>query len=521
MVNRRRRAARADAAVVVTLSGIGAGCGGEGGTGDVARRPEVVPATLGASNDPPNIVFITTDDQTVDHLRVMSRTREWLEEGGLRFDRMIASYPLCCPARATWLTGQYAQNHGVLWNTPPDGGFATFAGDQDRTLVTALQAAGYRTSFVGKYLNGFGQDPEQLVTPPGWDSFIANVSPTQSLYYDYTLLENGQLVDYGSDPDDYITDVLTEQALAQLDAGLGSGQPLFLWVSYTAPHNNGGRSFEDPTPLRIQQDVFNERDSVPVAAPRHQAAFATETLPDPPSFAEADVDDKPRDIRTPPITTEERTALVTNYQAELATLLAVDEGVDRLMQALDEAGALDDTYVVFTSDNGYQHGEHGLVEGKYFPYEESLVVPLLVRGPGVRVGEVEDAVVADIDLVPTLVELAAADPPRPVDGQSLAGALAAPDTLGRRAILLEGYAPADVDSAYVGVHTGTTVYVEYETGGVELYDLTTDPFQLENLAGLPEHRRLEATMRRYLHELRGCAGTACRVVPADARDGGG
>src|SRR3954447_5561267 len=198
----------------------------------VSRAPEA-----GAAAAQPNFVVLMTDDQTVGELSVMKQTQRRIESQGVSFDRFITSFPLCCPSRTTFLTGQYSHNHGVLGNGTPIGGYPAF--DKQNTLASWLQDAGYHTIQIGKFLNGYPRPTNRTEVPPGWDEWYACLDSSENNYFNYTLNENGTLVHYGNAAGDYKTDVYAGKALTAIsDRGaLGTaGQPFFMFLAFTAPH---------------------------------------------------------------------------------------------------------------------------------------------------------------------------------------------------------------------------------------------------------------------------------------------
>ena len=271
----------------------------------------------------PNIVVIMTDDQTVESIRVMKNVKRLLVAQGTTFDNSFASFPLCCPSRATFLTGQYAHNHGVLSNKPPYGGY--YALDNENTLPVWLERAGYETILVGKYLNGYG-DLDKHEIPPGWTEWHGAVNNSAYQFYGYTVNENGMLVKYGRDPASYQTDVYADKAVEIVRRRAAERKPFFLWLSFLAPHVGG-----PPTPGRSALTTL--------PAPRHLGRFAASPLPTPPSFNEADVSDKPGSIRIrPPLSHQQVAAITERYQLRLESLLAVDEAVGRIVACAREEG---------------------------------------------------------------------------------------------------------------------------------------------------------------------------------------
>jgi len=472
----------------------------------------VAPPAVGASGDEPrpNVVVVMTDDQTQASLEKMGTVGAELVQRGATFANSFTNWPLCCPSRATFYTGQYAHNHGVLGNSPPDGGFGRF--DDSNALPLWLQTAGYRTIHVGKYLNGYGEaETDPAYVPPGWNEWYAATSGSTQSVYDYTLNQNGSLVGYGSAATDFKQDMFTNLAVDAINRNAPGG-PFFLGVMYTAPHSGG------PNPNR--QPPFN-CGATGKPAPRHATAFDSQPLPLPPSYSEADVSDKPAAIQgLPAITAEETSAIQRKYRCRLESLLSVDEGVGRIIDALEAAGELDRTLLVFTSDNGFFHGEHRVQTGKNRVYEEAARVPLVIRGPDVPEGVTIDDLAVNADLAPTILEATGATTGRTVDGRSLLPFAAHPDRYHGRELLLEkgNVLDADDDGApqsgeFAAIRTSRYVYVQNATGEVELYDLLADPFQLTNQAANAAFDAVEASLVERLASLRGCAGDSCRKKP--------
>jgi N-acetylglucosamine-6-sulfatase len=453
----------------------------------------------------PNVVVVMTDDQTAAAISVMPRTLGLIGGQGATFEHSFANFPLCCPSRATFLTGQYAHNHRVLNNIPPQGGFDVLKGDE--TLPVWLQRSGYYTGLVGKYLNGY--ETSAVGVPPGYDEWHGQ--KTQNAYYGYDLLEDGQLVRYG-DPDEdptdpahpetYSSDVYTEKAVEFIGRRAPVDQPYFLWVAYNAPHTG----IPDPPPGQLDRCRGNVKP-----AARHIGAFEDLPLPTPPSFNEADVSDKPHAIRAlPPLDGFEIDQDHNLYRCELESLLAVDEGVQRIVDALAASGELDSTLLIFTSDNGMMHGEHRIPFGKNLPYEESARVPLLIRGPGIPAGVTVRDLVANVDLAPTILDASGAHPRLPEDGRSLLPLTRRPGNWSGRELAIEG-------NRYRGVRTARYLYVHWirgpDHGATELYDLERDPYQLQNLHHEPGSRKVEHALAKRLRAVERCAGEECLTEP--------
>ncbi len=441
-----------------------------------------------------------TDDQTVESLRVLANVRRLVADEGVTFDSSFVSFSLCCPSRATFLTGQYAHNHGVLGNRPPEGGYYKL--DNTNTLPVWLQHAGYYTAHVGKYLNSYGYF-NPLEIPPGWSEWHGAIDPSAYSYFGYTLNEGGRLVSYGSDPPSYQTDVYAWKAADIVKRRAAEAAPYFLWVGFLAPHAASPEGEPPPPGFPF---------GLPLPAPRHQGTLDLEPLPTPPSFNEVDVSEKPTVIRTTPLMDDRLIHQVEqNYRRRLESLLAVDEAVAVILQAVEDSGEAANTLVVFTSDNGYLQGEHRVPNGKVLPYEPSIRVPLLMRGPGVPAGRHLSQVVWNGDLAPTILALAGATPGRTLDGESLVPLFSDPGLEWGRDLLLES--GSDPLKSFAGLRTASFKYVLYANGEEELYDLARDPDELQSVASDPAYAAVKQELARRLATLRACAGEACRPGP--------
>ena len=465
-----------------------------------------------AADEQPNFILITTDDLEVRSVAEMRATQRLLGGEGISFENSFVSFPLCCPSRATGLTGQYAHNHHVRHNTPPTGSFLRF--DSSNTLPLWLQAAGYYTAHIGKYLLYYEQTPALL--PAGWDGWwtltgCSDCRPVERLqhvhrYYGYRLNENGALVDYGNGVADYVTDVLGARTTQVIRERAAAAQPFFIAFSPLAPH--GGNP--QPSPHGAQDCIGG---GVPIPAPRHATAFDDAPLPQRPSFNEADVSDKPASIQSRPQFTQAQVAqITTRWRCRLESLLALDEAVEDIIATLEETGELDNTYVIFTSDNGFFFGEHRIPTEKLLLYEEGIRVPLLIRGPGIEPETKSSELVSNVDLARTIVEAAGATPGLPLDGLSLLEIARRPrDELGRDILLETVGVPPAVGGT--GIRNGRYAYFEHETGERELYDLRLDPDQLDSRHLDPAYAGVVESLSRRLAEMRTCAGAACSAVP--------
>jgi N-acetylglucosamine-6-sulfatase len=476
-------------------------------------NPPSPPSHTAAVAGAPNFVIILSDDQrwdTVDGTHqapgrpgpVMPFVTGELASHGVTFTNGQVSTALCAPSRASILRAQYAHRTGVLDNRPPDGGAEVF--DDTSTVATWLHDAGYRTGFVGKYLNGY--DKLSPCIPPGWDEWHAQV---QVKYYDYDLNDDGVVTHFGRRREDYSGDVMNQRALAFIEAF--DGRPFFLSLDQKAPH------------------------APAIPAPRHVGLFDGIAPFRPPNYAEADVSDKPAWVQA--LTWDSRgcdtcppghkcDACETDKfrQLQMESLQAVDEGIRDVVAALAAIGQLDNTLIVYTSDNGYSWGSHRW-KVKQCPYEECMRVPMIMRYDRlVGAPRTDDHVVLNVDLAPTLVELAGATVPPGyvVNGHSVVPLLRGGPVDWPRAMLNEhwnGKLPTNalVKQGRCSVTSDTTCksdahcpageacivwkYVEYVTTETELYDLNTDPFELQNVVTDPANDVVKARLADTLHRL--------------------
>lgn len=475
--------------------------------------------------DSPNVIIILTDDMDNSLLPYMEKTNQLVGEQGATFSNYFITTPLCCPSRASMLRGQYAHNTDILENSP---GFARFfkLQEEENTLNVWLQDAGYRTALYGKYLNNYPVNAGKNYVPPGWTDWAAFLGTDYEgdMYYNYTMNENGTLVQYGDAPEDYSTDVIRDKSLTFIDDSVKADSPFFLFVSVYAPHGPA-------TP-----------------APRHSALTADLTYPQSPSFGEADLSDKPEIIRSLTNTGDEfdEDDANTYFRARVNALQAVDELVGVLIQTLEEKNQLDNTYIFFMSDNGFHLGEHAIPSGKGTAYEEDIRVPLMVRGPGIEPGTQISQMTANIDLAPTIAEITGVGTPDFVDGRSFLPCLLGKEVPWRDGLLIEfGYviekslsnaqtisfsnsSPVlkdpetdnllvDVEGgAFRGIRGEDYVYVEYDNGEIEFYDLKADPYQLRNLAGSLSQETL-ASLHTKLKALKYCEGSDCQSLENDLK----
>ena len=428
----------------------------------------------------PNLILVIADDLDKSVFERSTLDSPWVSEGA-SFTNAVATTPLCCPSRASILRGQYAHNT-TLWrneNGQPNGGAAYFRENKldQQTVATILHADGYKTWFGGKYLNGYyTAGGSQGYVPPGWDSWQAYLSPT-------TANVDGRATSFF--PQHY-TDWLSERAETFMEDQRGSSQPFYMHI---AP-------FDTHEPLTIP--------------PRHEAAYPEQRAPRPPSFDEADISDKPAYVRDESPVSKRRTAEYDQLQVErMRSALTLEDLCRNVIDTLERTNQLDDTYLIFTSDNGYHMGLHRMKAPKGLPYVASHEVPFVVRGPDVPAGESFDQLVANIDIAPTVLDLAGIKDLSWMDGRSFGAFLdgTAPESW-RTSLLIENMeSPGErrPRPAYSGVRHQDEVYVEYESGEKEYYDLRADPYQLES-----RPQDAPQTMESELAGLRDCAGDGCR-----------
>ena len=360
----------------------------------------IAPAPAATAQSRPNILFVLTDDLDTAELQFMPHTLHLIAGGGATFDNYFVSDSLCCPSRTTTIRGQYAHNTGVWSNGGTNGGFerAYSEGIEQDTVATRLHDAGYRTALLGKYLNGYPNTAPIRYVPPGWTSWASPVLGHPYGEYDYSLNLNGLIEHFGRAPRDYGTTVYMQRARHFMLGAIRAHQPFFTYLAVYAPH-------QPATP-----------------APQDVAKFANARVPRTPAYDQADVSTMPRYIQDlPRFTPSERAAIDDLYRLRIRSLQAVDRGVASLVQTLRSTGQLDNTYIVFTSDNGFHLGQHRLPAGKQTPYDTDTHVPMLVRGPGIAPGSHVSGLTGNIDLAPTFERMAGVRPPSFTDGRDMLG----------------------------------------------------------------------------------------------------
>ncbi len=557
------------------------------GVSQAAAATEEEPP-LDPNPERPSFVVIQTDDQTLDglyatfkaypgapELRAMPNTLDLIAKKGETFNRYYVSYPLCCPSRVSLMTGRYAHNTGVKGNVQPNGGYFgfSFRGAYEHNIATWLQGAGYRTIHIGKFLNGYGDEPysDGKNVPPGWDAWhtVLNAD-TQHFFYGYTMNNDGVLSEpgaYGESgswetreyglrdepgcpfapvegrPCVYATDVFDWQAREEMLA-TPPEQPFYLQLDYTAPHGDF------------------RRPAGPEPPPRYYNWFKGKKLPHDRSegLDEGNVSDKPYFIREAPhLTSTDKHIYKVYWEKQLESLRGIDDGVKEIVDTLGQLHRLRNTYILFTSDNGFFFGEHRLIGGKFLAYEPATHLPFLIRGPGIKPGSSTGELTANIDIAPTILDLAGVEPDKSVDGRSMVPDLRDPELRSRRPILFESFVEtsdveangaiastgegdggvpggngstdpkepeAGVSSAgagahasilapplnYEGIRLGPYKYIAWPSGEKELYNINRDPNELNNIVKDPNFYPIRNFLHRQLRRFENCVGRECREV---------
>ena len=465
----------------------------------------LLPVGFAEAQKRPNFVVIMTDDQDdLDWIRHLPAIRNLLAKQGITFKNSFTDLPLCCPSRASFLTGQSSTNHGILFNAPPNGGYVEFAAREHNSLGVWLQEAGYRTGFIGKIMNGFGvSDPSHIM--PGWDDFQALITggyPEESGgYFNVQMSENGTLRAYGDFAGEYSTDVITRKGVEFVVRYAQRPKPFFLLLTPVAPHTGG-------------------LNKPPRAAPRHRGVFADLDFPIRPNFNEANISDKPGHIRELPLlTAEEQLQVARVYRTRLESLLAVDDMVRKLYGALRTIGELENTFFILTSDNGFSLGSHRWVQ-KQLPYEESLRVPLIIRGPKLPHNQSRDQLVTNLDIVATIMALAEATTTKSqfLDGRSLVPLFQDGSIAWRSAFAIHGSTKLTrgEQMSIFGVRSKRYKYIRSKSNVYgaeeEFYDLVEDPYELTSRIGTERYGATIRFLRFLSKELETCAGQTCWVA---------
>lgn len=449
------------------------------------------PAHLQSSPAHPNIVFVLTDDLSMDLLPYMPQVQK-LQSQGMSFNNYFVSDSLCCPSRSSIFTGQFPHDTGVFTNAGPGGGIGAFYGhgDENRTFNIALHRLGYRTAMMGKYINGYLERRSPIAStavPPGWSEW--DVAGWGYREFGYRLNIDGTVHYFGHRPRDYLTDVIARRGVRFINRSAAMDKPFFLELASFAPH----------TPY--------------VPAPRDRHGFPGLTAPRPPNFDVLPANPPSWLAGHQPLTPRQIDRINYAFRRRVQDVQSVDRMIARIRAALEANGIANDTYIVFSSDNGLHTGEYRLTPGKLTAFDTDIHVPLVVTGPGVPPDTTNDDMTENVDLGETFAQMGGTSMSTG-DGHSLLGLMRGeiPDDW-RNAILIEHHGPRpdpdDPDEqdrasgnppSYEAIRTPHFLYVEYRNGQREFYDLQTDPFELDNLAPTltdPELSGLHAELLRF------------------------
>jgi arylsulfatase A-like enzyme len=496
-------------ALVVALVVLG-GCGGashpqssRAGAASTAARPSgpLAPGPGGGSARP-NIVFVLTDDLAWNLVRYMPHVVQ-LQRRGETYSNYFVTDSLCCPSRASILTGRFPHNTRVFDNSPPEGGYGVFheRGEEAQTFAVALQRAGYRTALMGKYLNGYKPGAHEgqgrPYVPPGWSEW--DVAGNGYPEYGYHMNSNGRVQAYGYRAADYLTDVLARKGLSFIDRSAADRRPFLLELATFAPH-------APYTP-----------------APRDANSFVGVKAPRTPAFNTVGSNEPAWLSHFAPLPPGQIAAIDAKFRKRVQAVQAVDRMIAQVEARLAADGVARETYIVFSSDNGLHMGEHRLRPGKLTAFDTDIKVPLIVIGPGVPAGRTVAKPTENIDLCPSFEQLAGARVPASVDGHSLVALMHGRRVAGwRKEILVEHHGRVDDRGdpdlpvsgsgnppSYEAIRTRDSLYVQYDTGEREYYNLRRDPFELSNVADRlsPAHAR---RLQRTLVDIERCRGArAC------------
>jgi arylsulfatase A-like enzyme len=503
---RRCAAAIAMGLSLLALGGCGGGAsqrsGSVAGSAPANGRSSTPARGARAGSGRPNIVFVLTDDLAWNLVRYMPHVVQ-MQRQGETFDNYFVTDSLCCPSRASILTGRFPHDTRVYDNSPPEGGYSVFheRGEEAETFAVALQRAGYRTALMGKYLNGYRPEAREghgrPYVPPGWNEW--DVAGDGYPEYGYRMNSDGHVRSYGYRPGDYMTDVLARKGLRFIDRSAAAHRPFLLELATFAPH-------APYTPAR-----------------RDASSFPGLQAPRTPAFNAIGSNEPAWLSRFAPLGPGQIAMIDAKFRKRAQAVQAVDRMIAQIEARLGADGVARNTYIVFSSDNGLHMGEHRLRPGKLTAFDTDIKVPLIVTGPGVPAGRAVASMTENIDLCPSFERLAGAHVQASVDGHSLV-ALMHGRRAGnwRREVLVEHhgrvYHRGDPDlptfgsgnpPSYEAIRTPHSLYVQYGTGELEYYDLGRDPFELSNVAARlsPGHlRRLQRTLSAIAncHGARAC-----------------
>lgn len=492
---------------------------------DGSERPSTMPKQ-------PNVVLVMADDMRVDDLAFAPNLRKLIAAHGVTFENSFAPFPLCCPSRASFLTGQYAHNHKVWWHDPPYG-YGAF--DDSRSIATSLQDAGYRTGYIGKYLNRYGLarskvtgEPSARYVPNGWDDWRAAVEPPGESdihgstydYMDTPFNVNGEIDN--SYRGVYQSDVLGDMSVDMSRRFARDRKPFFMYVNYVAPHHGQPNAVDEPdfVPDSNGREVHVVTPAVPdwVRGRFDDRVRRASGVARTGEEIESDVSDKPGELqkRVQPLGEEVKEALLYATRRRAEAVYVMDRNIARLVAELQRSGAWEETVFAFTSDNGMIIGEHGLGMTKVRAHEPSLRVPMLVTGPGLRDRQVRQDPITTVDLTATILDLADARPSHTPDGVSRVRSLVEGDEGWRTPVVTEavftarGTDPQFTDlRTTIGIRVSRYSYTRYKSGETELYDLVEDPREDTSVADAPEYAEVRAALDELWPAIKDCRGRGC------------
>jgi arylsulfatase A-like enzyme len=432
----------------------------------------------------PNIIFILTDDYASNLVDFMPNLKAMQKEG-VTFSNYYVSNSLCCPSRSSIFTGMLPHNSGVETNTKPNGGYDAYTehADAQKSFCVALQHAGYKTAMMGKFLNGYL--PRKHDPPPAWsDWFVAGAGYRN---FDYDINSNGQILHFGNAPQDYLTDVLAARTDSLIRAW--KEQSFFIEIATFTPHG----------PF--------------IPAPRHEKLFNDEKAPRPPTFNKQADSTAPNWLRElKPVGPKQIDRIDNIFRNRLRCVMSIDEMLGNIRKILDQAGLSNNTYIFFSSDNGYHLGDYSMLQGKQTPFDIDIRVPLIACGPRIAKGALQQAIVSNIDLAPTFAALAGAKLTAEPDGRDIQHLLREQNTVKinwRNFAIIEhrrvDYDINDPDRqepedgklpSYTALRFHNLLYVEYETGEISCYDVQNDPYELKNIA-----TALPVEVQKKLHSI--------------------
>jgi len=523
------------AGIAALSTAVLAGCSSETPSARLPIQESVLPSphlstsAVTQADERPNILMITSDDLSIHDLKYMPHVRRLLTDEGVTFTDALSPTPLCVPARASLLSGEYAHNDRAHSISGPNGGYSSF--DEQDDIAVALQKAGYDTLFTGKFLNGYGEHGTARQVPPGWTDWRATVDPSTYNYNAPVVNDNGTLKAYHA----YTTDVMSAEANEMLTQPQRLQKPWFMWLSYVAPHAGSAeepgerpgphtmrakakrlydryRADGKPMPTNVRDTIIEHYFTSPVPTTADAEKVGTLPLPNLPDMFQRRYKGLPArsPIGTLPDTSLVRYAAQYEYDRRVAAAQSVDRAVASQIAILRHTGQLSHTLIIFGSDNGFVTGEHS-INGKLWGYNEITRIPLLMRGPGVPKHKVVHTAITNPDIAATILAAAKATPLLPLDGQDMLPWLDRPTR--DRVTEIEAWpvvaSPTHDRRLYSGIRVGPWTYIRYSGGGEELYDRATDPYELHTLVDVKADRWQLRELRLLDSLYEDCVGNGC------------